>query len=260
MKQLKMSYFLALGMILMLSAIVLTSAESKSQSTKKPYQPNGSEGSLTGTVSLTGTPPSPMRIDMSADPICDENNPEPLTELIEVRDGRLANALIYVKAGTALDGLSFETPATNVVLEQRGCRYVPHVLGVQVNQTLEIRNSDNTTQNVHATPKLNPDRNQSQAPLSEPVTMRFGQSEIAIPIKDNQHPWKKAWVGVFKHPFFAVSDNKGAFTIEGLPPGDYTIVAWHEQFGEKELNVTIYPGSQQTFDFIFDMGERKVGH
>jgi len=254
MKRLKTSYLMALGKTLMLFSIVLTSAQSKSQTTKKPYQPNGSEGSLTGAVSLTGTPPGPMRIDMSADPLCYENNPEPLTEFIVVTDGRLANALIYVKTGAALEGLSFETPATNAVLDQRGCRYVPHVLGIQVDQTLEIRNSDNTTQNVHATPKNNLDWNQSQAPFSKPLTTKFTQSEIAIPFKDNQHPWKKAWISVFKHPFFAVSDNKGAFTIEGLPPGDYTIVAWHEQFGEKELNVTIYPGSHQTFDFVFEVG------
>jgi plastocyanin len=259
MKQLT-TYLTVIGMMLMLFAAALTFAQSESQSAKKPYQPNGSQGSLTGTVSLSGTAPGPKQIDMSADPVCYENNPKPLTEFIVVKDGRLANALIYVKAGAALEDLSFETPDANVVLDQRGCRYVPHVLGVQVNQTLEIRNSDNTRQNVHAMPKNDPDWNQSQVPSSEPLTHRFTHAEIAVPFKNNQHPWMKAYVGVFANPFFAVSDRNGAFTIEGLPPGNYTIAAWHADFGEKTLDVTIYPGSHQGFDFVFDIGERKVVH
>jgi len=194
---------------------------------------------------------------MSADPACYESNPNPHTEFFVVTDGRLANALIYVKAGTALDGLSFEPPAANVVLDQRGCFYVPRVLGVQVNQTLEVRNSDNTVQNVHPRPRNNAEWNRSQAPLSEPLMTKFTQSEIVIPFKDNQHPWKMAYVGVFSHPFFAVTNSKGEFRIEGLPPGSYTIAAWHEQLGEKTFDVTIYPGSHQSLDFVFDMADRK---
>jgi hypothetical protein len=246
------------GIMLMLLAATLTLGQLDSQSTKKPYQPNGNEGYVTGTVSLTGTAPRPTLIDMMADPACYETNPNPHTEFFVVADGRLADALIYVKAGTALDGLSFETPATSIVLDQRGCFYVPRVLGVQVNQTLEIRNSDNTIQNVHAMPKNNADWNQSHVSSSPPLTHRFTHSEIPIPFKDNQHPWKKAYVGVFAHPFFAVSNSKGEFTIEGLPPGDYTIAAWHEQFGEKTFEVTIYPRSTQSLDIKFDMADRKI--
>ena len=247
-----------MGTMLMLLAAALTFAQSESQSTKKVYQPNGSEGSFKGTVSLSGTPPGPYKIDMSADPVCDQTNPNLFTEYLEVSDGRLANVLIYVKTSAALDGLTFETPATNVVLDQRGCRFMPHVLGLRVNQTLEIRNSDNTTQNVHPTPKLNLEWNYSQAPLSEPLMKSFIHSEITIPFKSNQHPWMKAYVGVFAHPFFAVTDSKGAFTIKGLPAGNYTIAAWHEEFGEKTIDVTVYPGSHQSLDFNFDMAERKV--
>jgi hypothetical protein len=197
---------------------------------------------------------------MSADPVCYENNPKPLTEFIVARDGRLTNVLVYVKASTALEGLTFGMPTTHVLLEQRGCRYLPHILALQVNQILEIRNSDNTTQNVHAMPKNNPDWNQTQFSSSDPYTHRFINPEIAIPFKNNQHPWMKAWVGVFSHPFFAVSDSKGAFTIEGLPPGNYTIGAWHEEFGEKTLEITVYPGSHQAVEINFDMTERRVAH
>jgi hypothetical protein len=245
-------------MILMLFAATLTWGHSEPQATKKSYQPNGSEGYVTGTVSLTGTAPRATRIDMSADPACYENNPNPRTKFFVVADGCLADALIYVKAGIALNGLSFEAPATNVVLDQRSCFYVPRVLGVQVNQTLEIRNSDNTIQNVHAMPKNNADWNQTHVSSSPPLTHKFTHSEIPIPFKDNQHPWKKAYVGVFTHPFFAVSNHKGEFTIEGLPSGDYTIAAWHEQFGEKTFEVTVYPRSTHRLDIKFDMADRKI--
>ncbi len=244
------------GITLMLGAVAFSFAQSGLQSTQKVYQPNGSEGSLAGTVLLLGTAPEPKKIDMSPDPACYETNPDPATESFVVSDGHLANVLIYVKASSVLDGLSFEIPVSHVVLDQRGCRYLPRVVGAQVNQVLEIRNSDNTTQNVHATPRNNPDWNQTQVSLSEPLTHRFTHSEIAVPFKSNQHPWMKAYVGVFAHPFFAVSDRNGAFTIEGLPPGNYTIGAWHEEFGEKTYDVTIYPGSHQSFDVAFDMADR----
>ena len=248
----------AVTVVLMLFAVTLTWGQSESQATKKPYQPNGSEGYVTGSVSLLGIAPRATRIDMSADPACYEHHPNPRTEVFVVEDGRLANAFIYVKGGTSLDGLSFQTPATSIVLDQRGCFYVPRVLGLQMNQTLEIRNSDNTVQNVHPRPKNNPEWNQSQAPSSQPLMMRFTNEEIPIPFKDNQHPWKMAYVGVFAHPFFAVSNRKGEFTIEGLPPGNYTIAAWHEQFGEKTFEVTVYPRSTQSLDIRFDMADRKI--
>jgi plastocyanin len=227
------------------------------QSTKKPYQPNGAEGSLVGNILLSGTPPRPLQIDMSTNPDCYKANPNPLTEFLVVSDGKVANVLIYVKSGEALAGLSFETPTTNVVLDLRGCRYAPHVLGVQVNQTLEIRNSDDMYHNVHAVPKNNLDWNQTLVPSSEPLKHRFTHSEIAVPLKNNQAPWMKGYVGVFAHPFFAVSDRKGAFTVEGLPPGTYTIAAWHEYLGEKTMEVTIYAGSRQRLDVNFDMADRR---
>src|SRR5258706_16308681 len=122
------------GTMLILLAVVLTFAQSESQSTKKVYQPNGSEGSFKGNVSLSGTAPGPYKIDMSADPVCDQTNPNLFTEYLEVSNGRLANVLIYVKTSAALEGVTFDTPATIVVLDQRGCRYLPHVLGIQWNQ------------------------------------------------------------------------------------------------------------------------------
>jgi plastocyanin len=258
MKRQKTTGRTVLAIILMLLAVALIFAQD-TQSTKKPYQPNGAEGSLVGRISLLGTPPRLTQIDMSANPDCYKANPNPnpFTEFLVVSDGRVANVLIYVKSGEALAGLSFETPTTTVVLDLRGCRYVPHVLGVQVNQTLEIKNSDDMYHNVHAVPKNNLDWNQTLVPSTEPLKHRFIHSEIAVPLKNNQAPWMKAYVGVFAHPFFAVSDRQGAFTIDGLPPGNYTIGAWQEEFGEKTFEVTIYAGSRQSLDVKLDMADRR---
>jgi hypothetical protein len=165
--------------------------------------------------------------------------------------------LVYVKEGRALNEWSFETPTTPVVLDQRGCRFVPHVLGLQTKQILEIRNSDATFQNVHATPKKNPDWNQSQPPGADALTTKFRFPELALPLKDNQHPWKRAYAGVFEHPFFSVTNESGAFSIEGLPPGTYKIAAWHERFGEKTIEVVVTAGSGQYLHLSFASNDRR---
>ena len=236
---------------LSLALPVIPGAEPESQQAKRSYQRSGNEGMIIGTVSFLGRSPGRKLIDMSSDSVCNQRNPRAFIENIVVTRGHLANVFVYVKGGLALDELIFDTPSTPVVLDQQRCRFVPHVLGIQVNQTLEVRNSDPTTHNVHATPKYNPDWNQAQQAGAVPLFERFRRVDVMIPIKCNQHPWMKAYVGVLSHPFFAVSDRNGAFRIEGLPPGNYTIAAWHEEFGEKTIDVTIAPRFRQTISFSF---------
>jgi hypothetical protein len=234
--------------------------KSSFQTAKQPYQRVGNEGSIHGTVLLFGKHPANRRIDEWADPACVSRDPGARTEWIVGRKGRLANVFVYIKTGGELDKYSFPTPTSRVVLDQQGCRFIPHVLGIQTNQSLEVRNSDPTTHNVHQTPRNNPDWNQSQPAGAAPLLVKFGHAELMVPIKCNQHPWMKAYVGVLSHPFFAVSDRNGAFQIEGLPPGTYTIAAWHEEFGEKTLDVTITPRSKQTISFSFSSKDRRAWH
>jgi plastocyanin len=219
---------------------------------KRLYQKTGNEGGVAGNVFLQGRPPGGKLIDTSADSGCDKN-PRLLTEQIVARRGRLASVFVYLKSGAPLDELSFETPATPVTLDQRRCRFVPHVLGAQINQTIEVLNSDPTTHNVHQTPRLNSDWNQSQPMGAPPLIMHLTHAEIMVPIKCNQHPWMKAYVGVLAHPFFSVSNRNGSFRIEGLPPGQYELAAWHEVFGEKTIPITIAAGVEQNVRFDFDV-------
>ena len=209
---------------------------------------------ISGVVKFDGTPPKPQKIDMSQDPACKGNNE---TETVEVHDGDLENVFVYVKDG--LGNYSFDVPKEPVKLDQQGCRYHPHVLGVMAGQTVEIINSDNTTHNIHPSPKDNREWNESQPPKAAPLDKDFARPEVLIPVKCNQHPWMKMYIGVVKNPFFAVTGKDGKFELKGLPPGTYTIAAVQEKYGEQDQTVTVGPKESKTADFTFKPGMGGTG-
>jgi len=232
--------------------------------TGKAYASKGDEGTITGKVSYTGAAPEMKKIDTSADAACTSKSPNLLTEDWVVKDGKLANTFVYIKEGTLADntkvgdydGKTFPGAATAAaVLDQNGCHYKPHVLGVMVNQEISITNSDPTQHNIHfLATKVNPDWNQSQVNGAPALSHKLVHAEVMAPVKCNQHPWMKSYVGVMKHPFFAVSAEDGSFTIKGVPPGKYTVVAWHEggvNGTEKPMEVTVTAKSAATADFAF---------
>jgi hypothetical protein len=238
------------GILLILMSLFVTLPLNRAISQNKPtYRPTGEEASLVGVISFAGIPPEPRRFDMSADPICETVSPVGGREDVIVTDGKVANVFVYARTGDPLDAFQFDVSPEEVTLEHKGCNYVPHVLGIQTQQILKIVNSDPTIHNTHATPKLNPEWSQSQPPDAPSVEKRFFRSELFIPIKDNQHPWEKAYIGVLSHPFFAVSSRDGSYKIAGLPPGQYTIVAWHEKYGEQTADVSIGRKEQKILDF-----------
>src|SRR5262249_6682890 len=177
--------------------------------TGKAYSSKGDEGSITGKVSYTGTAPEGKKIDTSADAACTQKSPNLMTEDWVVKDGKLANTLVYIKEGTLADGTkigdydgkSFPgAPTGAVTLDQNGCHYKPHVLGVMVNQDISITNSDPTQHNIHfQATKVNTDWNQSQANGASPLTHKLAHAEVVVPVKCNQHPWMKSSIGVFKN-------------------------------------------------------------
>ena len=225
-----------------------------------PY--SGPTGAISGVIAFNGTPPAPKKIDTTADPECGRKNPSLSTDDTIVKDGKLANTFVYVKEGNVEGGkkigdYSWPTPSSEVQLDQNGCHYAPHVLGVQVNQKLKITNSDNTTHNIHPTPKLNTEWNQSQTAGAPPIEKAFTRAEVLIPVKCNQHPWMKAYIGVMKNPLFSVSGTDGAYEIRGVPPGTYTVVAWREGGAagtEKTMQVTVPANGNAKADFAFGEG------
>jgi plastocyanin len=193
---------------------------------------------------------------MNADAACASKNPNAVAEDVVVKDGKIEYVFVYIKDGQLTDGkkigsLSFQPSSTPVVLDQDGCHYKPHVLGIQTNQKFQVKNSDPTAHNVNVQPKGNPAWNQSQPPNAPVIEKTFTRAETLIPVKCNQHPWMKAWIGVLKHPFYAVSKEDGSFEIAGVPPGKYTVTAWHEKYGEKTMDVTVGDKGSATADFTY---------
>lgn len=186
-----------------------------------------------GVIRFDGATPKAQRIDMSMDPGCRGENQN---ETYVVHDGKLANVLVYVKDG--LQG-GFTYASLPMTIDQKGCRYVPHVAAVTVGQEVRITNSDPATHNVHPTPKNNPGWNESQMPTSPVIVKRFDHPELMMPIQCNQHPWMRMYLSVLSNPWFAVTGEDGSFAIRGLPPGDYTIAAVHEKLGEQTMRVHV---------------------
>jgi len=203
-------------------------------------------GTITGTVKFDGAAPKLAKIDMSQDPNCKGSN---TAENIVASGGGLANVFVYVKEG--LGNRTFDVPKDPVVLDQSGCKYHPHVLGVMAGQTIKIVNSDPTTHNIHPTPKDNREWNESQAPQSAPIEKTFAREEILLPVQCNQHPWMRMFISVVKNPFYAVTGPDGKFEIKGLPPGDYTIAFVQEKLGEQTQKVTLAAKDTKTVDVTF---------
>ena len=194
---------------------------------------------VAGKITLDGALPANQPIRMNADPACVAANKgqTPTQETFVGEGGSLGNVFVYV---SDIKG-SFPAPTTAIVLDQKGCRYVPHVFGVQVGQPIEILNSDPTLHNIHATPKANTEFNTAQPIQGMKTTHTFTavEPDVVIPFKCDVHGWMNASVGVLEHPFFAVTKPDGSFSIANLPPGSYTLTAWHERLGKQEQKFTV---------------------
>src|SRR5438067_2807444 len=207
-------------------------------------------GTISGVIRFAGAPPARVPIDMDQDPACAMSSKEPnLSEGIIVNQGKLQNVFIYVNQ--VLENYGVAKASAPAVLDQKGCRYVPHVLGMMTGQTLRVLNSDKAEHNVHPMPRNNAEWNESQMPGGAPKEHVLDRGELMLPITCNQHPWMKMYLNVVSNPFFAVSDGQGQFRISGLPPGDYTIEAVHEKLGTQSAKITVEAHRPAAADFTF---------
>jgi plastocyanin len=215
-------------------------------------------GTINGTVDFTGTAAANPAIDMSEEPTCAEKHAGGVTaETVIANNGKLKNVFVHIKEG--LTG-SFPAPSETVVIDQEGCVYKPHVTGVMVGQGLVFKNSDGLAHNVKAQPSANRAFNISQPTSMSSSPQRFNSEEVMIPVQCDIHGWMQSYVGVVSHPYFAVSGDDGSFSIQNLPPGTYTVEAWHEKYGVQTQQVTVEPNgtATATFNYSADMAGAPV--
>ena len=206
---------------------------------------------LTGLVKFEGAAPKMASIQMSADPYCQSQHasaPASDEDVVVGPGGELANVFVYIKD---IKG-NFPTPSSAVTIDQKGCQYHPHVNAVMVGQPLEIKNDDATLHNIHALPTANSQFNEGQPVQGMVSTKKLDKVEMTpFKIKCDVHGWMKSYMAVMPHPFYAVSQNNGTFTISNLPPGQYTVVAWHEKYGQQEQQVTVGAKESKALNFTF---------
>jgi plastocyanin len=207
-----------------------------------------SGGTISGKVTYEGTPAKPKPIDMSKEPSCAKQHAAPVTTetVVTGPNNSLDNVVVYLSAGASDEN----PPSQPVKFDQKGCQYLPHVLAFQVNQTLEIANEDQTSHNIHPLPRINREWNKSQPAGTPPMTDKYDKPEF-IPVKCNIHPWMHGNFAVLKNSHYAVTQGEGAFTLANLPPGKYTITAWHESYGDQTQDVTISGSETKTVNFVF---------
>jgi plastocyanin len=208
-------------------------------------------GAVAGRIVFTGKRPAAKKINIDEDEACVRLNKAGMYDqaIVVNRNGTLSNVFVYVKQG--LEGKTFAKPQEAVVLDQKGCRFVPRVLGIRAGQTFQVTNSDPVTHNVHPVAQMNREWNQSQSPGDAPLERRFARPEVMLRVKCNVHSWMRSWVGVTDHPYFAVTGADGTFEIGNLPPGDYTIEAWQEDLGVQEQRVHLAPSQKSEVVFTF---------
>lgn len=209
-------------------------------------------GKLHGRIVYQGPAPTRRVIPMDSDIQCSQEHAgKPVyDDAVAVgKDGGLANAFVYIQAG--LEGKKFEPAKEPVILDQRGCMFVPRALGIQAGQPMKIRNSDRVQHNIHPSPKNNREWSESQAPGTPDVEHKFARAEVMTPVKCNIHQWMHAYIGVVEHPYFAVTGPDGAFELPNVPPGDYTIAVWHEKLGDQTKQVRLGASGNEAVDFAY---------
>jgi Carboxypeptidase regulatory-like domain len=212
------------------------------------------EGKITGTVKISGTAPHMRGIDMSKDPYCAKahaSDPAHMENVVAGPGGGLEYVVLYLSEGLTGGALT-AVPSEEPVFDQKGCMYTPHVLAMDVNQKFKVTTSDQTTHNIHPNPNPmtgNIPWNQSQPPGAAPIVKSWKAPEM-IPVQCNIHPWMHGYFAVVKGPY-ATTDASGAYTINDVPPGSYTVTAWQEDLGTQTAKVTVAAGGSGSADFTF---------
>jgi len=242
----------ALAALMLLAAACATESETPPEipADALPAGTSLGSGTIEGRAVFLGDVPEAEMIDMRSDSACHRKRPDGAgrENLVLNPDKSLRNVLVHVVGGA---GGFFAPPESPVVLDQQGCVYQPHVVGIQVGQPLTIVNSDPTLHNVHSVSKANKPFNFGMAVEGQKSTRYFHAEEVTVKLKCDVHPWMSSYVGVFSHPFFAVTGDAGGFAIDGLAAGEYVVEAWHESLGPIRKTVTVTADQPASVNFEF---------
>ena len=213
---------------------------------------------ITGSITFDGKAPALRPLAMDADPDCAKKHSGPVAnEMLLLGTGNtMGNVMVFVSKGLPA-GKTYPAPTTPVVIDQNGCQYKPHVMGIMVGQPYRILNSDGVLHNIHTLPKVNSSFNKGMPATVKEAITTFPKSESMFNIKCDVHPWMSAYLGVFTHPFFSVTNTDGKFTISGLDPGTYEITAWHERLGTQTASITVGASDTKTQAFKFTVPAAK---
>jgi hypothetical protein len=243
-------HVLRLGVMLMLAGCSDSSAPPRPAIVPTPVDP-ATAGTIHITVRYQGPAPVPKKIEMSSAPQCAAAHPVPATdESLLVNDGRLANALVWIKSG--LDHWVFAPPAQPLLIDQKGCLYHPHVAAAMVGQPVQFTNSDQDPHNVHGQPSIVSGWNFIMSRQGSTRTLFFDKPEIGIPVGCDIHPWMRAYLSVITNPYFAVTPADGSVILQQVPPGDYVVAVWHEKLGTQEKRLTLAPSGSVSVEFLLE--------
>jgi len=203
------------------------------------------------TVTYNGEIPKPVEINMRSAGRCAEQHAEPVFDQpVQVVDGKLAGALVYIKSG--LEGRAFSFPTEPVVIDQRGCLYEPRISALRVGQPLQFLNSDPEAHNVRGRPTTVDGWNFMMSRPQSTRTLYFDQPEIGIRVGCDVHPWMSAYVSILAHPYFGITSADGTVRLRDVPPGDYVIGTWHETLGVREQRISLAAKASETVAIAYE--------
>jgi hypothetical protein len=212
----------------------------------------GQAATIKGYIRFTGPPLAAETVRIDADRACVAlagSDQQSLDRVLVGEDSGVQDVFVYIKSG--LEKITFPVPSEPVVIEQEKCRYVPRVVGVRVGQPLHIRNGDPLLHNVRSDSEINQPFNQGQPVQGMVFAHTFTTREVMVPVKCDVHAWMRTSVGALEHPYFAVTGGDGEFSLRDLPPGTYTLAAWHDTLGTLEQTVTLAAKESRDVELTF---------
>jgi plastocyanin len=198
-------------------------------------------GTIVGVVGYAGPTPAARKLAVTKDQqVCGTDKAD---DSLLVSQDKLANAVVSITG--IVRGKPMGEPSA--VLDQKGCQYAPHVLLVPAGSTVKVLNGDGILHNVHTYGRINPPVNIAQPSFKKEVSIQLDEAE-SLPVKCDTHEWMSGVIVVMEHPYYARTDETGAFRLSDVPPGEHAVKVWHEKLGDKTVKVTVAPGKEARLD------------